>query len=97
MNYPPSFASNRAANFRTYTEGEQLGLFAVPKPDLVVDRVPHNLALGDDRYYIRYGDWFAGVQLTRDEAYRAIGLIGRKRDAESIYWAIEQAITGGEA
>lgn len=75
----------------------QLGLFVAPKPDLIVDRVPQNLALGDDRYYIRYGSWFAGIQLSKNEAYGVIGLIGRKRDPEAIYRAIERVIDGGVA
>lgn len=76
---------------------KQLGLFTASKPDLIVDRVPQNIALGDDRYYIHCDDWFAGVQLARDEAYRAIGLIGRKRNPEAIYSAIERVLDGGEA
>jgi hypothetical protein len=93
-----SSASNHATNSSSpYVETRQIGLFVEPKPDLIVDRVPYNLALGDDLYYIHYGDWFAGIQLTRDEAYRAIEQIGSRRDPEAIYAAIEQAIEGGAA
>jgi hypothetical protein len=89
-------ASNHATNSSSiHVEPRQIGLFV--KPDLIVDRVPYNLALGDDLYYIHYGDWFAGIQLTRDEAYRAIEQIGSRRDPEAIYAAIEQAIEGGAA
>ncbi|MBW4419812.1 MAG: hypothetical protein KME13_11355 [Myxacorys californica WJT36-NPBG1] len=95
MNYSPLFTTNCTRNSSTYTEGDQLGIFTEPNPDLIVDRVPERLALAVDRYYIRHSDWSAGIQLTRDEAYRAIGLIGRKRDPEAIYSAIERVVDGG--
>ncbi|MBW4539706.1 MAG: hypothetical protein KME43_11270 [Myxacorys chilensis ATA2-1-KO14] len=96
MNHSPSPASKCATNLLpAYTESKQLGLLIGSKPDLIVDRVPDNIALADNRYYIRYGSWFAGIQLTRDEAYTAIELIGRDRDSASIWSAIEQTIDGG--
>ncbi|BAU13753.1 hypothetical protein LEP3755_42940 [Leptolyngbya sp. NIES-3755] len=65
--------------------------------DLILDRVPPNLSLAEDRFYISCGNWFAAIQLTRSQAYRAIGLIGRSRDRSKIWWAIEQTIDGGAA
>jgi hypothetical protein len=63
--------------------------------DWIVKPVDRRLALADDRYFIHYGSWFAAIQLTRDEAYRAIKLAGSSRDTETIWWAIEVAIAGG--
>jgi hypothetical protein len=63
--------------------------------DWIVKPVDRRLALADERFYIHYGSWFAAIQLTRLEAYRAIELVGSSRDSESIWWAIEAAIAGG--
>ncbi|MEP0917011.1 hypothetical protein NC981_09280 [Leptolyngbya sp. DQ-M1] len=41
------------------------------KPDLTIAPVPENLALAPDHFYLYCGNWFAAIQLTREQAYRA--------------------------
>ena len=57
--------------------------------------VPDRLALDTDRFYISCGDWYAAIQLSRAQAYRAIELCGRSRERDVIWGAIEQVINGG--
>ncbi|MGG6266243.1 hypothetical protein ACQ4M3_05310 [Leptolyngbya sp. AN03gr2] len=82
------------------SRSKQLGLLAESwavstTPDLILLPVPRNLALEADRFYVSCGDWFAGVQLTIEQAYRAIELCGKNREPDRIWWAIERAIDGG--
>ncbi len=76
----------------------QLGLFEPKRSeDLILAPVPKNLALEPDRFYIRLGDWYAGIQLTRTQAYKAIERIGRNRERDVIWSAIESVVDGGVA
>lgn len=85
----------------------QLGFFSELKPDLIIKPVDRKLALADDRFYICYGAWFAGIQLTRDEAYRLLERLsgfdwtldarGVPVKSEAIYGAIKRFLMGGES
>ncbi|MBW4422115.1 MAG: hypothetical protein KME13_23350 [Myxacorys californica WJT36-NPBG1] len=83
-------------NCSTSSNPRQLGLFTEFTPDLVIDRVERPEFEGE-RFYLCFGGWTLKFELTRNEAYRAIELLGSDRDAASIWNAIEQAIDGGEA
>ncbi|GAP96114.1 hypothetical protein [Leptolyngbya sp. NIES-2104] len=78
---------------------EQLDLLAnfQPErtPDLILEPVPDRFSLADDRFYIHYNDWYAPIQLTRSQAYRAIELCGSSRDSDTIWQAIERTVNGG--
>lgn len=74
----------------------QFKLFELEQsPDLIIAPVPKNLALAPDHFYVYCGDWFAGIQLTREQAYRASELCGRRRAPDAIWNAIEAVIDGG--
>lgn len=77
---------------KTKSQSRQLELST---SDPIVLRVPPNLALGDDRFYVCIDGWCAGVQLSRTQAYRALELIGTDRESATIYRAIELVIDGG--
>ena len=81
---------------RTKNDSQVLELELVAKaPDLILFPVPLNLALDTDRFYISCGDWYAAIQLSRSQAYRAIELCGTSRERDIIWGAIEQVINGG--
>ncbi|MCY7275692.1 MAG: hypothetical protein LH702_18620, partial [Phormidesmis sp. CAN_BIN44] len=84
--FAPISGSNNKSHFKS---NESIIDRLAPIADWIVKPVPDHLALADERFYIHYGSWFAAIQLTRLEAYRAIELVGSSRDSETIWWAIE--------
>ncbi|MBD1847291.1 hypothetical protein H6F89_28575 [Cyanobacteria bacterium FACHB-63] len=84
-----------AVSNRTQAQN-QLTLWQSAAPNLFIAAVPESISLENDRYFIHLDNWFAAIQLSRDEADRAVAAISQQRfenlTKEIVWEAIEQVI-----